>query len=161
MTSSTNNLPPSPAPCQPSATSDAQPADNKIFIGGLRREINENNICDHFSQFSKLNQVLIMKHRDSLYKNVNFLNKDFLFYDKPRGFGCITFEDSHVVTAVLEKEHIIKGRTLCVRRAIPKEKMVKQQQDFENDQYHSDNTNHRNISQSSSRQTDAIYHSRQ
>jgi hypothetical protein len=39
---------------------------------------------------------------------------------------------------VLEKEHIIKDRTLCVRRAIPKEKMMEQQQDFENDQYRGD-----------------------
>jgi hypothetical protein len=54
---------------------------------------------------------------------------------------------------VLEKNHTIKGRTLCVRKAVPKEQMMEQQQDLKN--------NHKNISRSSFIQAGPIHSIRQ
>lgn len=60
----------------------------------------------------------------------------------------------------LSKNNIINGRTLCVRIAVPKEKLGCQQQDIENDPFNSGNRNHKTISQPSSRRIGPIRRSR-
>jgi heterogeneous nuclear ribonucleoprotein A1/A3 len=41
----------------------------------------------------------------------------------PRGFGFVTFSDPSVIDKVLQDEHTIDGRTVEVKRTVPREEM--------------------------------------
>ncbi|KAG6518675.1 hypothetical protein ZIOFF_022155 [Zingiber officinale] len=41
----------------------------------------------------------------------------------PRGFGFVTFADPSIIDKVLENEHVIDGRTVEVKRTVPREEM--------------------------------------
>ncbi|CAF1302068.1 unnamed protein product [Rotaria magnacalcarata] len=89
-------------------SSEAHLTVKKLFVAGLREGINEENLRQHFSRFGNIVEVLVMKDRDG----------------KPRGFAFVTYDDYDAVDkAVLEKPHIINGRNLDVKKAVPKEKM--------------------------------------
>jgi len=42
----------------------------------------------------------------------------------PRGFGFVTFSDPSVIDKVLEDDHVIDGRTVEVKRTVPREEMT-------------------------------------
>ncbi|CAF1221400.1 unnamed protein product [Rotaria sordida] len=89
-------------------SSEAHLTVKKLFVAGLREGINEDSLRQYFSRFGNIVEVLVMKDRDG----------------KPRGFAFVTFDDYDAVDkAVLEKPHIINGRNLDVKKAVPKEKM--------------------------------------
>lgn len=80
----------------------------KLFVAGLREGINEDHLRQHFSRFGNITDVAIMKDREG----------------KPRGFAFVAYDDyDSVDKAVLEKPHIINGRQLDVKKAVPKDKM--------------------------------------
>ena len=43
-----------------------QSSERKIFIGGLRPGIDEKHVREHFSQFGKIHDIMIIKHKDGL-----------------------------------------------------------------------------------------------
>lgn len=89
-------------------SSEAHLTVKKLFVAGLREGINEDNLRAHFSRFGNIVEILIMKDREG----------------KPRGFAFVTYDDYDAVDkAVLEKPHVINGKNLDVKKAVPKEKM--------------------------------------
>ncbi|CAF4726897.1 unnamed protein product [Rotaria sp. Silwood1] len=80
----------------------------KLFVAGLRDGIDEACLREYFSRFGNITEILVMNDRDG----------------KPRGFAFVSFDDYDAVDKViLEKPHLINGRTLDVKKAVPKEKM--------------------------------------
>ncbi|KAK4839472.1 hypothetical protein QYF36_022218 [Acer negundo] len=45
---------------------------------------------------------------------------------RPRGFGFVTFADPAVADQILEKNHVIDGRAVEVKKTVPREEMVKE-----------------------------------
>lgn len=89
-------------------SSEAHLTVKKLFVAGLREGINEEDLRKHFTRYGNVIEVLIMKDREG----------------KPRGFAFVTFDDYDAVDkAVLEKPHMVNGRPLDVKKAVPKEKM--------------------------------------
>ncbi|CAF0791915.1 unnamed protein product [Adineta steineri] len=78
----------------------------KLFIGGIKEELTEDDLKSYFEKFGNIIECKIMKDKE----------------DKPRGFAFITFDDyDSVDRSVLEKPHIVNGRELDVRKAIPRD----------------------------------------
>ncbi|CAF3234196.1 unnamed protein product [Rotaria socialis] len=80
----------------------------KLFVAGLRDGIDEPCLRQYFTRFGNITEVLVMNDRDG----------------KPRGFAFVTFDDYDAVDKViLEKPHIVNGRNLDVKKAVPKDKI--------------------------------------
>ncbi|CAF3658267.1 unnamed protein product [Rotaria sordida] len=80
----------------------------KLFVAGLRDGIDEACLRQYFSRFGNITEILIMNDRDG----------------KPRGFAFVSFDDYDAVDKIiLEKPHLVNGRTLDVKKAVPKEKI--------------------------------------
>jgi len=62
----------------------------------------------HFQKYGAITDSVIMKDKHT---------------KMPRGFGFVTFSDPSVIDRVLEDEHVIDGRTVEVKRTVPKEEM--------------------------------------
>ncbi|XP_035227781.1 heterogeneous nuclear ribonucleoproteins A2/B1-like [Stegodyphus dumicola] len=76
---------------------------NRIFVGGLRSEIQESDIREYFSNFGKIRKVDIMMDRNTNTK---------------RGFAFVEFDDYDPVDkAVLQGNHVILGQDVTVRKA--------------------------------------------
>jgi len=91
---------------------EEQEKTEKIFVGGVKPEVTEEEFKEYFSQFGTVVESTLM------------LNKDT---GRPRGFGFITFDNDQSVEAVLAKqgEIIIKDKPVEVKRALPKSKTAK------------------------------------
>lgn len=88
----------------------AEPADGsgKVFVGGVAWETTEEKFAKHFQKYGAITDSVIMKDKHTR---------------KPRGFGFVTFSDPSVIDRVLEDEHNIDGRTVEVKRTVPREEM--------------------------------------
>ncbi|XP_042911803.2 heterogeneous nuclear ribonucleoproteins A2/B1-like isoform X2 [Parasteatoda tepidariorum] len=76
---------------------------SKIFVGGLKSEIQETDLRDYFSSFGRVCRVDIMVDR-----NTNTM----------RGFGFVEFDDYDPVDKViLQGNHAILGQDITVRKA--------------------------------------------
>ncbi|KQK17940.1 heterogeneous nuclear ribonucleoprotein A0 isoform X2 [Brachypodium distachyon] len=62
----------------------------------------------HFQKYGAITDSVIMKDKHT---------------KMPRGFGFVTFSDPSVIDRVLEDEHTIDGRTVEVKRTVPREEM--------------------------------------
>uniref|UniRef100_A0A1B6GUB8 RRM domain-containing protein n=1 Tax=Cuerna arida TaxID=1464854 RepID=A0A1B6GUB8_9HEMI len=81
----------------------------KLFVGGLRDDITEEDLREYFSQFGNLTDCLLAVDRET---------------QKPRGFGFVEFEDYDPTDKiVLQKVHEIKGKKINVKKAISKSEM--------------------------------------
>ncbi|KAG6501612.1 hypothetical protein ZIOFF_041495 [Zingiber officinale] len=92
----------------------------KIFVGGVAWDTAEVNcqpfvllavaetFSNHFSKYGEITDSVIM-----MDKNTHM----------PRGFGFVTFADPSIIDKVLEDEHVIDGRTVEVKRTVPREEM--------------------------------------
>jgi len=88
---------------------ESRVACNKIFVGGIRRDIAENDLRDYFSQFGSVTEVLLVKDRAT---------------NTSRGFGFVTFDDTDAVDKVIvARPHMINDSKADVKKAIPKEEM--------------------------------------
>ncbi|KAJ6832331.1 heterogeneous nuclear ribonucleoprotein 1-like [Iris pallida] len=77
----------------------------KIFIGGLPRDTTLEAFKRHFEKYGTIIDHVIMKDK---------------FTSQPRGFGFITFEDPSVVDQVIADTHTFGGKTVEIKRTIPK-----------------------------------------
>lgn len=87
---------------------DRDSSQGKIFVGGVSWETTEEMFTKHFEKYGEIVDSVIMKEKHTR---------------RPRGFGFITFTDPSVIDKVLEDEHVINGRTVEVKRTVPREDM--------------------------------------
>ncbi|KAI5665446.1 hypothetical protein M9H77_15299 [Catharanthus roseus] len=80
----------------------------KLFVGGIAWETTEESFSRYFGKFGEITDSVIMMDKIS---------------GRPRGFGFVTFSDPEVANKVLEEEHVIDGRTVEVKRTVPREDM--------------------------------------
>ncbi|WOL10431.1 heterogeneous nuclear ribonucleoprotein 1-like [Canna indica] len=78
----------------------------KVFIGGISWETNEDGLREYFSKFGEVVEVLIMKDRVT---------------GRGRGFGFVVFEDPAVAERVVMERHIIDGRMVEAKKAVPRD----------------------------------------
>ena len=105
----------------------------KLFIGGLSWETTEATLSSHFGKFGELTDGrcpavglfcrgsvgdIRMRLRDYALPVVVMKNRA---NGQPRGFGFVTFRDPAVARAILSDAHVLDGRTVEVKVAVPKE----------------------------------------
>ncbi|KAJ6543893.1 hypothetical protein B0H19DRAFT_1168819 [Mycena capillaripes] len=90
---------------KPSEMHDA----GKMFIGGLNWDTTDEGLRNYFSEFGKVDACTIMRDPSGT----------------SRGFAFMTFEDPASVTAVLGREHILDGKAIDPKRAIPREEHMR------------------------------------
>ncbi|XP_004501500.1 heterogeneous nuclear ribonucleoprotein 1-like [Cicer arietinum] len=85
----------------------------KLFIGGISRDTTEDILKNHFT-----------KYGDVLYSTVSLDRTTRI----PRGFGFVTFSDISSAHEALQDTHVILGRTVEVKKAIPRGEQQHQNQ---------------------------------
>jgi len=80
---------------------EEQEKTEKIFVGGVKPEVTEEEFKEYFSQFGNVVEATLMSNKDT---------------GRPRGFGFITFDNDQSVEAVLAKqgEIIIKDKPVSI-----------------------------------------------
>ncbi|GMI91421.1 hypothetical protein like AT3G07810 [Hibiscus trionum] len=78
----------------------------KLFIGGISWGTNEDRLREYFETFGEVVEAVIMKDRTT---------------GRARGFGFVVFADPAIAEMVVMKEHMIDGRTVEAKKAVPRE----------------------------------------
>ncbi|XP_076947816.1 heterogeneous nuclear ribonucleoprotein 1-like [Bidens hawaiensis] len=78
---------------------------SKVFVGGISWETTEDTLRDHFSNYGTVVGSVIAKERAT---------------SRPRGFAFVLFSDASVLDRVLADTHTILGRTVEVKKAVPR-----------------------------------------
>ncbi|KAK9378123.1 uncharacterized protein V2V93DRAFT_376614 [Kockiozyma suomiensis] len=91
---------------QPMESDIGSSDDGKMFIGGLNWDTTDEKLLNYFSQFGQVTDCQVMRDPAT---------------GRSRGFGFLTFKDSKCVNAVMVKEHILDGKIIDPKRAIPKD----------------------------------------
>ncbi|VDD94543.1 unnamed protein product [Enterobius vermicularis] len=79
----------------------------KIFVGGLSTSTTDEQLKEYYSQWGKLVDCIVM--RDPTTK-------------RSRGFGFVSFsKQSEVDTAMANRPHVIDGKTVDPKRAVPRD----------------------------------------
>ncbi|KAL9452039.1 hypothetical protein AB3S75_007937 [Citrus x aurantiifolia] len=78
----------------------------KLFIGGISWDTNEDRLRDYFQAFGEVLEAVIMKDRAT---------------GRARGFGFIVFADPAVAERVVMQKHMIDGRTVEAKKAVPRD----------------------------------------
>ncbi|KAK9446776.1 uncharacterized protein V1518DRAFT_423033 [Limtongia smithiae] len=84
--------------------------DGKMFIGGLNWDTTDEALLKYFSQFGEVSDCQVMREPAT---------------GRSRGFGFLTFKDSKCVNTVMVKEHVLDGKIIDPKRAIPKDEQEK------------------------------------
>ncbi|KAK2103911.1 Heteroproteinous nuclear ribonucleoprotein A3 [Saguinus oedipus] len=78
----------------------------KIFVGGIKQDIEECNLRDYFEKYGKTETIEVMEDRQS---------------GKKREFAFVTFDDHDTVDKiVVQKYHTINGHNCEVKKALSK-----------------------------------------
>ncbi|KAK9267471.1 hypothetical protein L1049_009897 [Liquidambar formosana] len=78
----------------------------KLFIGGISWDTNEDRLRDYFQNFGEVVEAVIMKDRST---------------GRARGFGFVVFADPAVAERVVMEKHVIDGRTVEAKKAVPRD----------------------------------------
>ncbi|XP_047310123.1 heterogeneous nuclear ribonucleoprotein 1-like [Impatiens glandulifera] len=78
----------------------------KLFIGGISWDTNDGRLKDYFQTFGEVVEAVIMKDRNT---------------GRARGFGFVVFADASVAEKVLKEKHIIDGRMVEAKKAVPRD----------------------------------------
>ncbi|OIW13851.1 hypothetical protein TanjilG_31740 [Lupinus angustifolius] len=79
---------------------------SKLFIGGISWDTNEDRLRQYFQNFGDVVEAMIMKDRTT---------------GRARGFGFIVFADPSVAERVVLEKHVIDGRTVEAKKAVPRD----------------------------------------
>ncbi|KAJ7672815.1 hypothetical protein B0H17DRAFT_947405 [Mycena rosella] len=85
------------------------PTHSKMFIGGLNWDTTDEGLRNYFSEFGKVDACTIMRDPSGT----------------SRGFAFMTFEDPASVATVLGREHVLDGKPIDPKRAIPREEHLR------------------------------------
>ncbi|XP_046662276.1 heterogeneous nuclear ribonucleoprotein A1, A2/B1 homolog [Homalodisca vitripennis] len=86
---------------------EAEASVKKLFIGGLKETINEDDLKKYFEEFGNIINISVPVNKENGSK---------------RGFAFIEFDDYDPVDKViLQRSHVIKGKSVDVRKALSKE----------------------------------------
>jgi RNA recognition motif-containing protein len=89
---------------------EGPPQMRKLFIGGLSHETTDEQLRTYFSQWGPVVDAIVI--RDQTTK-------------QSRGFGFVTFATiNSAEAAMLDRPHVIGGKTVDSKRAIPREQMA-------------------------------------
>ncbi|XP_057540507.1 heterogeneous nuclear ribonucleoprotein 1-like isoform X1 [Amaranthus tricolor] len=78
----------------------------KLFIGGISWDTDESKLKEYFGQYGEVVEAMIMRDRAT---------------NRARGFGFIVFADPVVAERVVMEKHMIDGRTVEAKKAVPRE----------------------------------------
>jgi len=79
----------------------------KVFVGGLKRETTVDGMREFFAKYGTIVDIVIITDPSTHVS---------------RGFGYVTFQSSDMVDdALLDKPHVIEGKEVEVKRAIPRD----------------------------------------
>ncbi|XP_044512413.1 heterogeneous nuclear ribonucleoprotein 1-like [Mangifera indica] len=78
----------------------------KLFIGGISWDTNEDRLREYFQTFGEVLEAVIMKDRAT---------------GRARGFGFIVFADPAIAERVVMQKHMIDGRTVEAKKAVPRD----------------------------------------
>ncbi|OMO50906.1 hypothetical protein CCACVL1_30148 [Corchorus capsularis] len=77
----------------------------KLFVGGISRETTDQVLREHFIKYGAVMSAVVAKDRIT---------------KSPRGFGFVVFAYPSYADKALQETHVILGRTVEVKRAIPR-----------------------------------------
>lgn len=81
----------------------------KVFVGGLKEDIEDEDLTEYFGKFGVVEKVEIITDKDT---------------GKKRGFGFVHFDDNDSADkAVVLKFHTIKGHKVEVKKALTRQEM--------------------------------------
>ncbi|XP_039026703.1 heterogeneous nuclear ribonucleoprotein 1-like isoform X2 [Hibiscus syriacus] len=78
----------------------------KLFIGGISWDTDEERLKEYFGKFGEVVEAIIMRDR---------------FTGRARGFGFIVFADPAVAERVITDKHMIDGRMVEAKKAVPRD----------------------------------------
>lgn len=78
----------------------------KLFIGGISWDTDENRLREYFGQYGEVVEAVIMRDRIT---------------GRARGFGFIVFADPSAAERVVMDKHMIDGRSVEAKKAVPRE----------------------------------------
>ncbi|KAI3820593.1 hypothetical protein L1987_08141 [Smallanthus sonchifolius] len=78
----------------------------KLFIGGVSWDTDEDRLKEYFSSYGEVIEAVIMRDRVT---------------GRARGFGFVVFADLAVAERVVMEKHMIDGRTVEAKKAVPRE----------------------------------------
>ncbi|XP_041997618.1 heterogeneous nuclear ribonucleoprotein 1-like isoform X1 [Salvia splendens] len=78
----------------------------KLFMGGISWETNEDRLKDYFETYGDVVEAVIMRDRTT---------------GRARGFGFVVFADPAVAERVVKEKHMIDGRTVEAKKAVPRD----------------------------------------
>ena len=76
----------------------------KIFVGGLPSSVTSEGLISHFSAYGEVVDATIMNDKIT---------------GRPRGFGFVTFRAPEAVDALMQEQHILDGKQVECKRAVP------------------------------------------
>ncbi|KAL3821097.1 hypothetical protein ACJIZ3_007002 [Penstemon smallii] len=78
----------------------------KLFIGGISWDTNEDRLKEYFGAYGEIVEAVIMRDRTT---------------GRARGFGFVVFSDPAVAERVVQEKHMIDGRTVEAKKAVPRD----------------------------------------
>ncbi|KAJ1392522.1 RNA-binding domain superfamily [Sesbania bispinosa] len=78
----------------------------KLFIGGISWDTDEERLKEYFGKYGEVIEAVIMRDRTT---------------GRARGFGFVVFADPSVAERVIVEKHIIDGRTVEAKKAVPRD----------------------------------------
>ncbi|MFS7963686.1 putative RNA recognition motif domain, nucleotide-binding alpha-beta plait domain superfamily [Helianthus anomalus] len=83
-----------------------EPDNGKLFIGGISWDTDEDRLKEYFGSYGEVSEAVIMRDR---------------LTGRARGFGFVVFVDPAVAERVVMEKHMIDGRTVEAKKAVPRE----------------------------------------
>ncbi|GFP99814.1 heterogeneous nuclear ribonucleoprotein 1 [Phtheirospermum japonicum] len=78
----------------------------KLFVGGISWDTSEDRLREYFQAFGEVVEAVIMRDRTT---------------GRARGFGFVVFANPFVAEKVVRERHIIDGRTVEAKKAVPRD----------------------------------------
>ncbi|KAG8365137.1 hypothetical protein BUALT_Bualt18G0073100 [Buddleja alternifolia] len=78
----------------------------KLFVGGISWDTNEDRLKEYFGAYGEVVEAVIMRDRTT---------------GRARGFGFVVFADPGVAERVVKEKHMIDGRTVEAKKAVPRD----------------------------------------